>query len=92
MTARMVDDAARSTAIDPRLPYGLGVHVLEFDGHPSFGHTGRYLGIRTIVRHLPLEGVTIVVFTNQSRRDPAQVAVELLRLAMGEGTGGRSAG
>jgi D-alanyl-D-alanine carboxypeptidase len=79
---RMVDDAARTTATDPALPYGLGVHVVRIDGHPSLGHSGRYLGARSAVRFFPLEGLTIAVLTNQSRTDPGDILVDLLRIAL----------
>jgi D-alanyl-D-alanine carboxypeptidase len=82
MTATMIADAARTKAIDPRIPYGYGVNVLPIDGHPSMGHSGRYLGSRAVMRHFPLDGLTISVVTNQSRTDPALVLVDLLRLAL----------
>jgi D-alanyl-D-alanine carboxypeptidase len=82
MTALMIADAARTTAVDPRLPYGYGVNVLPIDGHPSMGHSGRYLGSRAVVRHFPLDGLTISVVTNQSRTDPGLLLVDLLRLAL----------
>jgi D-alanyl-D-alanine carboxypeptidase len=82
MTALMIADAARTTAIDPRLPYGYGVSVLPFDGHLSVGHSGRYLGARAVVRHFPLDGLTISVLTNQSRVDPGVILVDLLRLGL----------
>jgi D-alanyl-D-alanine carboxypeptidase len=82
MTAVMVADAARATAVDPRLPYGFGVSTLPIDGHESLGHSGRYLGARGVVRHFPLNGLTIAVLTNQSRTDPGLVLVDLLRLAL----------
>jgi D-alanyl-D-alanine carboxypeptidase len=82
MTAVMIADAARTAAVDPRLPYGFGVQVVPVDGRPSLGHSGRYLGARGVVRHFPLEGLTISVLTNQSRTDPGLVLVDLLRLAL----------
>lgn len=79
---RMVDDAARTKAIDPSLPYGLGVHVLAVGGHPSLGHSGRYLGARSVVRYFPLDGLTIAVLTNQSRTDPNEILLDLLAIAL----------
>ena len=76
--ARMVADADRLTAIDRRLPYGLGLQVYEVDGRLSFGHSGRLLGQRAVARYFPGAGVTIVVLTNQSRTDPAIVLSRLL--------------
>ena len=76
----MVDDATRTVALGSRLAYGYGVHVVPVDGHPTYGHTGRYLGARNVFRYFPLEGVTIAVMTNQSRADPSDLLVNLLRV------------
>ena len=61
--------------------YGYGVQALPIDGHPSFGHSGRFLGFRSAVRHFPLDGITIAVLTNQSRADPAAIVRALLKVA-----------
>ena len=37
----------------PRVPYGLGVQSVTVDGHPTLGHSGRFLGARAVVRWLP---------------------------------------
>ena len=63
------------------MPYGLGVQVVDIDGQPSYGHSGRLLGFRSVMRWLPEEGITIVVLTNQSRTDPALIARALLKQA-----------
>ena len=76
--ARMVDDARRQTAIDRRLPYGLGLQVTPVDGRLSIGHSGRLLGQRAVARSFPDAGLTIVVLTNQSRTDPSIVLTRLL--------------
>ena len=41
----MVGDVALTADKDPTIPYGLGVQALEFDGHPTLGHSGRLLGL-----------------------------------------------
>jgi D-alanyl-D-alanine carboxypeptidase len=66
----------------PRTPYGLGVQAIVLDGHRTFGHSGRFLGFRSLMRWLPDEGVAIAVLTNQSRVDPASVAIRLLRIVL----------
>ena len=76
--ARMIGDAHRLTAVDPRAPYGLGLQVYTIGGHPSVGHSGRFLGERSVVRYFPEAGVTIAVLTNQSRTNPAIVLTRLL--------------
>ncbi len=79
---QMVDDAAHTVALASRLPYGYGVHVVPVDGHPTYGHTGRYLGARGAFRWFPLEGLSIAVLTNQSRADPSDLVVDLVRLVL----------
>lgn len=68
----------------PRVPYGLGVQALLVDGRPTFGHSGRFLGFRAVMRWLPEDELSIAVLTNQSREDPTLIAVRLLRLALQE--------
>lgn len=73
---------ATTTAVKSAIPYGYGVQVLEIDGRPSVGHSGRLLGFRGAMRYLPDQGVSIAVLTNQSRTDPAPIVRSLLRLAL----------
>jgi D-alanyl-D-alanine carboxypeptidase len=79
--ARMVDDTA-TVAYKARVPYGLGVQLIDIDGHRTLGHSGRLLGFRSAVRYLPDEDVSIAVLTNQSRVDPGPILRSLLRLAL----------
>jgi D-alanyl-D-alanine carboxypeptidase len=82
-TSVMIDDVAATAAYRPRVPYGLGVQVFPIDGHLSLGHSGRLLGFRAAVRHIPDEATTIAVLTNQSRVDPGIVVDHLLAIAFG---------
>lgn len=61
-------------------PYGLGIQVVTLDGQTAIGHSGRYLGVRSVVRYLPGERLAIAVLTNQSAVDPARIAASLLQL------------
>jgi D-alanyl-D-alanine carboxypeptidase len=79
-TAAMVDDIATSAGYRPPVPYGLGVQVFPIDGRLAFGHSGRLLGFRAAVRHIPGSGTTIAVLTNQSRADPAIIIQHLLAI------------
>jgi len=79
-TAAMVDDISTSAGYRPRVPYGLGVQVFKIDGRLTFGHSGRLLGFRAAVRHIPDSGTTIAVLTNQSRADPAVIVEHLLSI------------
>lgn len=78
----MVDEVAHTERFRPRIPYGLGVQVVEVAGRTTLGHSGRLLGFRSVVRWLPEEGVAIAVLTNQSRTDPGIIARALLRIAL----------
>lgn len=78
----MVDDGKRTARFRPRVPYGLGVQLVSLDGHRALGHSGRLTGFRSVVRHLPLEGITIAVLTNESRQDPTRIARSLLRIVL----------
>jgi D-alanyl-D-alanine carboxypeptidase len=81
-TGLLLSDFTKTTNYVPGVSYGFGVQALSIDGHPTLGHSGRLLGFRGVVRHLPVEGVTIAVLTNQSRADPAVVARALLRIVL----------
>ena len=80
MTAQMLDGVAFTAAYKPRIPYGLGVQAFPIGGRLAVGHSGRLLGFRSSVRHLPAENVTIAVLTNQSRADPGVIVEALLSI------------
>jgi D-alanyl-D-alanine carboxypeptidase len=80
--AEMVGAASYTNALGARLPYGLGVQVVELRNRPTIGHSGRLLGFRAVVRVLPEEGMTIAVLTNQGTVDPALIARSMLQLAL----------
>jgi D-alanyl-D-alanine carboxypeptidase len=80
MTAQMLEGVAFTAAYLPRVPYGLGVQAFPIGGRLAVGHSGRLLGFRSAVRHLPAENVTIAVLTNQSRADPAVIVADLLSI------------
>lgn len=63
------------------IPYGLGVQIVRLGNRVAIGHSGRYVGFRSVVRYLPGEGLTIAVLTNRSTVDPARIADALLRIA-----------
>ncbi len=81
-TALLLSGFSPTTAYLPGVSYGYGVQALAIDGRPSLGHSGRLLGFRGAVRHVPLDGFTIAVLTNQSRADPAVIVRALLRIAV----------
>jgi D-alanyl-D-alanine carboxypeptidase len=83
----MIDGALVTGAYRPRVPYGLGVQLVDLDGHRALGHSGRFTGFRSVVRWLPDERVAIAVLTNQSRIDPAIIAKALVRIALEDQAG-----
>ena len=76
----MVAEARKTARFHPRIGYGLGVQVTTLDGRPALGHSGRLVGFRSVVRHLPDEEITIAVLTNESNTDPTIIARSLLRI------------
>ena len=76
----MVGDARNTARFRPRIGYGLGVQVTTLDGRPALGHSGRLTGFRSLVRHLPGDGITIAVLTNEATKDPTIIAKSLLRI------------
>ena len=76
----MIAEARKTARFHPRIGYGLGVQVTTLDGRPALGHSGRLVGFRSLVRHLPDEEITIAVLTNESNTDPTIIARSLLRI------------
>ena len=80
--AALVGDVLRTARYKPTVAYGLGVQSVSIDGHPTLGHSGRFLGARAAVRWLLDERVAIAVLTNQSRTDPNVIVADLLKVAL----------
>ena len=84
-TIAQMTDATTTVGYKARVPYGLGVQVIDIDGRRTFGHSGRLLGFRSAVRYIPAGGVSIAVLTNQSRVDPGPILRSLLKIALAPG-------
>jgi D-alanyl-D-alanine carboxypeptidase len=80
--ALMLGGFDRVAGYKPSIPYGLGVQALEVNGLPTFGHSGRFIGFRSVVRYLPDDDLAIAVLTNQSRADPGFILAALLRVVI----------
>ena len=80
--AEMVGDVARTAPYKPGVAYGLGVRSVVIAGHPTLGHSGRYLGARAAIRWVTDERIAIAVVTNQSRSDTNKVLADLLKVAL----------
>ena len=78
--ALMVADAAVTQTRKPAYPYGLGVQVLTIDGRVTYGHSGRLVGARSIVRWFPDAGVAIAILTNESRYDTTSILRDMLAI------------
>jgi D-alanyl-D-alanine carboxypeptidase len=78
----MVDDAARTATLKPAASYGLGVQVVTVDGRLSYGHTGRLVGARSVLRWFPEDRMAIAVVTNESRFEPGLVLRDLLAIVV----------
>ena len=81
-TAILLSGFSKTTNYLPGVVYGYGIQAFSIDGHPSLGHSGRFLGFRAAVRHFPLDGLTIAILTNQSRADPGVIVRALLAVAL----------
>ncbi len=79
--ATMVNDAYGTARLRPGARYGLGVQISTIDGRVAYGHSGRLVGARSVVRWFPASGIAIAVLTNQSRFDPAPVLADLFLIA-----------
>jgi D-alanyl-D-alanine carboxypeptidase len=80
--AEMVGDVVRTAPYKPGVAYGLGVQSVVIAGHPTLGHSGRYLGARAAIRWLTDERIAIAVVTNQSRSDTNKIVADLLKVAL----------
>jgi D-alanyl-D-alanine carboxypeptidase len=80
--AAMVGDILRTAPYKPAVAYGLGVQKVGIAGHPTLGHSGRFLGARAAVRWLTDEHIAIAVITNQSRTDTNAIVADLIKFAL----------
>jgi D-alanyl-D-alanine carboxypeptidase len=80
--AEMVGDVVRTAPYKPAVAYGLGVQSVTIAGHPTLGHSGRFLGARAAVRWLTDEHIAIALITNQSRTDTNPIVADLLKFAL----------
>ncbi len=79
--AAMIADSAVTQAMAAGVGYGLGIRVISLDGRRALGHSGRFLGFRSVVAYVPEAGLSIAVLTNQGAYDPAKIATRLLMVA-----------
>ncbi|MEO7664823.1 MAG: serine hydrolase domain-containing protein [Candidatus Limnocylindrales bacterium] len=88
LLAAMLDDAAHTATLKPAARYGLGVQVQQIDGRTTYGHSGRLVGARSVVRWFPTEGIAIAIVSNQARFDLTPVLKDLLTIVAPQQVGG----
>ena len=76
----MLGDVAVTRLLAPGYPYGLGVQAFMIDGRVTYGHSGRLVGARSILRWFPVAGIGIAIVTNESRFDATPILVDLLSI------------
>jgi CubicO group peptidase (beta-lactamase class C family) len=88
LTELMVADADATLTLKPPYPYGLGVQVFTIDGRITYGHSGRLVGARSIVRWFPEDGIAIAIVSNQSRYDATPILRAMLAIVAPRAVGG----
>ena len=79
-TTFILSEGERDGAYDVRV-FTPGMEI-PFAGHPTLGHSGRFLGARGAIRWLTDEHMAIAVLTNQSRTDTNGILSDLLKFAL----------
>jgi D-alanyl-D-alanine carboxypeptidase len=80
--AAAIADVQRTAVYKPRIAYGLGVQVVRYGKHVTWGHSGTFFGFKTSIRWLPDRHIAIAVLTNQSRSELGGLITELIDLAL----------
>jgi D-alanyl-D-alanine carboxypeptidase len=80
--ALMLGSIAGTITYEPSIPYGYGVQRVTVLGHEAYGHSGRFIGARALVRYLPDAGLAVAVLANTSRTDLRPVLGSLVKATM----------
>ncbi len=64
-------------------PYGFGLGLGEFDGHPQVEHGGGIDGFASMLMYFPKDGVTVAVLTNSSGGPAGKIAKDIAHAALG---------
>ena len=64
-------------------PYGFGLGLGEFEGHPQVEHGGGIDGFASMLMYFPKDGVTVAVLTNSSGGPAVKIAKDVARAALG---------
>jgi D-alanyl-D-alanine carboxypeptidase len=80
--ALMLASVDGTSSYEPSIPYGYGVQRVTVLGHEAYGHSGRFIGARALVRYLPDAGLAIAVLANTSRTDLRPVLGSLVKATL----------
>lgn len=61
-----------------RLPYALGLKVLQLGPHRAYLHSGSIEGFRSALGYLPEAGTGVAVLANRDDAVPAEIALQIL--------------
>ncbi|NND04586.1 MAG: beta-lactamase family protein, partial [Acidimicrobiia bacterium] len=69
---------------EPRDSYGFGLAFYDIGDTAIFGHNGRTVGFASSVRHDPVNGVTVVVLSNDGSAPTDELSNELILAAVSD--------
>ena len=79
--ALMLGSVEGTSLYKPSVPYGFGVQRVKVAGHTAYGHSGRFVGARSLVRYLPDLGLSVAVVSNTNRTDLSVILGNLVKAA-----------
>ncbi len=77
-----IADVKRVDQFHPKTRYGLGVQYVKYDKVVTYGHSGSFVGFKNQMRWLPVQQISVVILTNQSRLEPQALERQLIKLAL----------
>src|SRR5262249_29451070 len=81
--ARLFSASLLAEMTRPRLGnYGLGLQVIEINGHTAYNHTGAIDGFTSHLQYYPREEITVIVLANTEDDPVKQIATEIAALAL----------
>jgi CubicO group peptidase (beta-lactamase class C family) len=64
--------------------YGFGWFLDPFQGHPRMWHSGTTMGFRNVVERFTKDGLTIVILSNRTDLEPANLALRIANFYLGK--------
>lgn len=81
MIRAAIADVNRVDRFHPKIRYGLGVQLVKYGSHVTWGHSGTFIGFKEQIRWLPDLRIAVVLLTNQSRYETTAIERRLIDLA-----------